>query len=368
MRASGVTATDAGRKLCVGVANSAVALRYTKYEKADARARARRETVSASRGHQNKNEILMHAQISAFPRAFRAEVLALCAALVFTCSATAKPAPPGFGGLVSIADGDPYTLIRGTSLATGTKGVTLAAGDMVETGKGAFVVVELQGGSLLGIGPSTQLYLMQRTAADTPTVVVLRGWVKADIRSGAKAAPIRIIGTRLGVQSHQAVVLLYADERSDSIFDEQGSATLLQRDDAATRTAREVGPNQFFIREEHTDVIAQPRPSRDFISAMPLPFHDPLPEHASAKLKKMATPQVVREVSYSDVQHWLTMPRDWRAGFIPRFRPRIKDPAFFAAMDATMSQHPEWQIILHPPPPPDEDQHTPARTASSPPH
>ena len=32
-----------GRKLCVGVANSEVALRYTKYEKADARARVRRD-------------------------------------------------------------------------------------------------------------------------------------------------------------------------------------------------------------------------------------------------------------------------------------------------------------------------------------
>jgi hypothetical protein len=298
----------------------------------------------------------------------RAEVLALFTTLAFACAAVAaKPAPPSFGGLVSIADGDPYTLIRGTSLETGTKGVTLTAGDLVETGKGAFMVVELQGGSLLGVGPSTQLYLMQRTAADTPTIVVLKGWVKADIRSDAKAAPIRIIGTRLGVQSHQAVVLLYADERTDSIFDEQGSATLLQREDTATRTAREVGANQFFMREAHTDVIAQPRPTRDFVANMPVPFHDPLPEHASAKLKKMAQPEFVREVSYADVQQWLSMPRDWRAGFIPRFRSRIKDPAFFAAMDAHMSAHPEWQIILHPPPPPDEDAPTPSRTASAPP-
>jgi hypothetical protein len=297
----------------------------------------------------------------------RADALALCAALVLACAAAAKPAPPGFGGLVSIADGDPYTLIRGVNLETGTKGVTLSAGDIIETGKGAFLVVELQGGSLLGVGPSTQLYLMQRTAADTPAVVVLKGWVKADIRSGDKAQPIRVIGTRMGIQSRQAVVLLFADERTDSIFDEQGSATLLQRDDAATRTAREVGPNQFFLREEHTDIVTQPRPSRDFVSTMPVPFHDPLPEHASAKLKKMATPTVVREVSYADVQQWLSMPRDWRAGFIPRFRPRIKDPAFFAAMDAHMSQHPEWQIILHPPPPPDEDERAHARTASAPP-
>jgi hypothetical protein len=46
----------------------------------------------------------------------------------------------------------------------------------------------------------------------------------------------------------------------------------------------------------------------------------------------------------------LTMPGDWRAGFIARFRGRLKDPAFFAAMDAHLALHPEWVRILHPPP------------------
>jgi hypothetical protein len=264
-------------------------------------------------------------------------------------------AAPALGGLVSIADGEPFTLIRGDNLETASKGVTLFTGDMVETGPGAFVVVEMANGSLLGIGPATDLYLMQRSAADTPTVVVLKGWVKLDIRSGTKAPPIRLLGTRLGIQSHQGVVLLHAEERTDSIFDEQGAATLLQRDDAATRTVREAAANQFFLREERTDVVTQPRPAHDFITGMPVPFRDPLPEHASVKLKKMSVATPVREVNYADVQTWLSMPRDWRGGFIARFRPRIKDPAFFAAMDAHMSLHPEWQLILHPPPPPDED-------------
>jgi hypothetical protein len=264
---------------------------------------------------------------------------------------------------VSIADGEPFTIVRGTTLNTATKGVTLAAGDMVGTGAGAFLVVEMQGGDLIGIGPSTQVYFMQRTAADIPTLVVLKGWVKADIRGAARSAPIRVLGTRLGIQSRQAVVLLYVDERSDSVFDEQGSGTLLLREEAATRTGKETAANQFFVRPEHADVVSQPRPAAEFVDKMPIPFRDPLPEHASAKLKKATTPQFVREVNYSDVQHWLNMPRDWRAGFVGRFRGRLKDPAFFAAMDASMAQHPEWQPILHPPPPPDEDVRAPARAA-----
>jgi hypothetical protein len=289
----------------------------------------------------------------------RASLLFL--ALGWALAAHGKAAPPGFGGVVSIADGEPFTLVRGTSLNTATKGVTLAAGDMVGTGPGAFLAVELPGMGLLGIGPSTQIYFMQRSASDPPTLVVLRGWVKADIRAATKGPPVRVLGTRLGIQSHQAVVLLYVDERSDSVFDEQGAGTLLLRDEGGTRTGKETQANQFFVREERADVVSQPRPSAEFVAKMPVPFRDPLPENASAKLKKTTTPQFVREVSYADVQQWLNMPRDWRAGFIPRFRGRLKDPAFFAAMDASMGQHPEWQTILHPPPPPEEDARIPTQ-------
>jgi len=312
-----------------------------------------------------QEETVMFRQVTASRRGCRHFRTHLTfAALLWVGAVDGKPAAPSFGGVVSIADGEPFTIVRGTSLNTATKGVTLVAGDMVGTAAGAFLVVEMQGGNLLGIGPSTQIYFMQRSAADTPTLVVLKGWVKADIPTGSKSPPVRVLGTRLGIQSHQGVMLLYVDERSDSIFDEQGSGTLLLRDEAATRTGKETAPNQFFVRQERGDVISQPRPSPEFVAAMPIPFHDPLPENASARLKKTTTPQFVREVSYADVQQWLNMPRDWRAGFIPRFRGRLKDRAFFAAMDATMAQHPEWQPILHPPPPPEEDVRAPARSTS----
>src|SRR5262249_17339021 len=154
-------------------------------------------------------------------------------------------------------------------------------------------------------------YFMQRSAADTPTLVVLKGWVKADVRTGPKVAPLRVLGTRLGAETHQGVVLMLADQKADSVFIEQGSATLLTREAAATKTGRALQAGQFFTREEGADAIGQPRPSSDFIAKMPVPFRDPLPEHASAKLKKPTTPDVVREVNYADVQVWLAIPKDW---------------------------------------------------------
>jgi len=283
------------------------------------------------------------------PRAVQPRRIALLALALWTCLAAGKPAATGFNALVSIADGDPFTIVRGDTLLSGSKGVTLLGGDIVETGPGAFLAIESQGGNLVGIGPSTGVYFLPR--GDVTTLLVFKGWVKVDVKSEA----MRVAGKRLGIQGHQAVMLLYADEQSDAIFDEQGSARLLLRDDAATRFDKETGANEFFHRGDRTGVNSQLRPSAEFIERMPIAFRDPLPEHAPTSLKKVA-PQLVRAVTYSDIQTWLTIPRDWRGGFIERFRARLKDPAFFAAMDAHLALHPEWTTILHPPPPPEPDR------------
>ena len=277
----------------------------------------------------------------------RSRQIAILALALWAYLADARPPVVQIRGLVSIADGEPFTIIRGDSLWTGSRGATLVAGDIIETGSGAFLVVEMQGGSLVGIGPSSQVYFLQR--ADVATLVVLKGWVKADIRAKANSGAMRIVGTRLGIQGQQAVVLLDADERSDAVFDEQGSATLMLREHAATRIDKETKPNQFYVREDRAAVILQPHPSADFLAKMPIAFRDALPEKAAANLKKPVEPKRVRNATYSDIQPWLMMPGDWRAGFIGRFRGRLTDPAFFSAMDTHLALHPEWARILHPP-------------------
>src|SRR5882762_9380811 len=191
---------------------------------------------------------------------------ALFAVGLWACLADSKPAPTEFGGFVSIADGEPFTIIRRAKLQTGSKGVTLFAGDIIETEPGAFLAVEMQGGSLVGIGPSTQVYFMSMPRASVATLVVLKGWVKADNRAGSNSRVVRVVGTRLGIESSQAVVVLYADERSDAIFDEQGSATLLRRDDAATRAGEETQENQFFVRQDRRNERSEPRPSAEFVA------------------------------------------------------------------------------------------------------
>ena len=279
------------------------------------------------------------------PPAARHRWLVLFALALWAGATDAKHATTGFSGLVLLADGGPFTIVRGDTLRSATKGVTLLTGDMLETGPGAFLAIEVLGGSqnLLAIGPSTAVYFL-----DATTLVVLKGWVKADLKS----TPMRVIGTRLGIQGQEAVVLLHADERVDAVYDEHGSAKLLLHDESGTHSVkdtRDSGANQFFRREERTEVVAQPQPSGEFVQQMPVPFRDPLPPPASVKVQP-ATPSPIRAVTYSDIQAWLTSPHDWRGGFTTRFRSRVKDPAFRAAMDAHLALFPEWQPILHPPP------------------
>ena len=298
--------------------------------------------------------------------------IALALAVLWFCVAPAKTPVSPLSGVVSIADGGPFTIIRQSAIYSGSKGVTLLAGDIIETGPSAFLAIGLTGGSLLGIGPSSEVYILPR--ADIPTLVVLRGWLKADVRGSAGVQTIRLSGTRLGIQSQHAVMLIHADDNLDAVFDEQGSATLLLREDAATRVDVSTQPNQFFVRKDRESVVSQPRPSPAFVDAMPVAFRDALPEQAAKPLQKPAEAKRVRDVTYADVQSWLTIPRDWRTGFIARFRGRLKDPAFFAAMDSHLGQFPEWVVILHPPPPPEEEElspQTPAgvqRSAGATPH
>jgi hypothetical protein len=280
-------------------------------------------------------------------RAWRAVAIP-CWVALWTLT-VARAAPPGtrLNAVVSIADGGPFTIIRHDEVYQGFNGVTLAAGDMVETSPDAFLVLQLPEGSLIGIGPSTRVYLLPRAAV--ASLVVQKGWVKADSR----AEPISLLGPHTGIRSQRAVVILHADEHADAVFDEQGTGTLLPPDARATHVGQQTRPNQFFVREQRSAPVLLPHPSPDFLAALPIAFRDSLPRKTPAQLPKPIEPKPVRKVTYLDIQSWLTLPQEWRAGFITRFRSRLKDPAFFAALDAHLSEHPEWGPILHPPKPPD---------------
>ena len=267
-------------------------------------------------------------------------------------------------GVVKIADGPPFTIIRGDRLFEAAKGVKLLAGDFIETQPGSFTVADLPTSTVVAFGPSTRLYVL---GADGSTLVVLRGWLKLDAHPTGEGVPRRAIAMQLGATVRQGVFVLHVSDHRDEVFQESGVMTLLVRDDAVTRSNRESKITQYFAREDRNLSVA-PRPTAPFVAEMPVQFRDPLPEGpVGGAVVKVTEPKLIRDVSYADVADWLTIPREWRTGFIRRFRGRLKDRAFFSAMDAHLSSHPEWTLILHPPPPPDETDAGPDARNPAPP-
>jgi hypothetical protein len=284
------------------------------------------------------------------PRACAASVRALIAIAALIAPAVPASTSVALSGVVTVADGEPVTIIRGDRLMTGSKGVTLQAGDFVETPRGNAVVVELRDGAVVAFGPSTKVYLVDR--ADAPTLVVLRGWLKADVHGPGNPNLHRVFGPRCGVASGQGVFVLHVGDREDEVFAEAGAMTVLLPNKAGGRTERETKVNQFLVAQERGVIAVEGRPSAAFIAAMPIAFRDPLPAALSkANRFAPAEPRPTREVDYADVQDWLTMPHEWRPGLLERFRGRLKDPAFLAGVEAHLTRHPEWAPILHPPPP-----------------
>lgn len=285
--------------------------------------------------------------VSSLPGAAGPWALLACLALASVPAGAGQPPAGAAGGLVFYAEGPSFTVIRGDELRTGTRGAALQGGDIVETGSDGFMVVQMQGGSLVGIGPGSSVYFTERSG--TLRLLVREGWVKADFR--AKDAHGTLAAARLAIQCQKDVVVLYASASRDEIFEEQGEGMLAQRGPALPHTDPQMHPGQLITSDNRMEVVVTPRPSADFLQGMPKPFRDALPPADAASGSSPGT-QMLRKVTYGDVEGWLNAQPDWRDGFVGRFRGRLKDPAFFAAMDAHLSQHPEWTLILHPPPPP----------------
>jgi hypothetical protein len=62
---------------------------------------------------------------------------------------------------------------------------------------------------------------------------------------------------------------------------------------------------------------------------------------------KPTQPKRDHEVTYSEIQPWLTIAQAWRKGFVKRFQPRLNDPAFRKAVEAHLKDHPEWEPVIH---------------------
>jgi hypothetical protein len=298
-------------------------------------------------------------------------VLALLALfLSFPLSARTQEA-----GTLTLVEGA-LRLIRGTIVLQAVEGMRLRPGDIFESSDPGFAQLEFPGGAVVALGPSSRLLLLNaragrgQTASPAVELVLLSGWLKGEINSNAGA--YRYATPALAATSREGSVVLHAAANTEIFVESGSSAIALVTPEGNLGSSSSAKAGQFFSRRAGKNVITSPRPDPGFVTSMPSPFRDTLPSRLSRFAgKREAEPRRDHEVTYPEIQPWLTIGHTWRRGFVQRFEPRLNDAEFRKGIEAHLGEFPEWDRILHPekyqlktPPPADNPKSQPGREQS----
>lgn len=257
-------------------------------------------------------------------------------------------------GTVSLVEG-PLRLIRGATVLRGAAGVRLRQGDFIESSENGFAQLEFTGGTIVALGASTRLFLLRYATArlgistagkSAAELVVLRGWLKGETSSSlgpyCYASPVLTATT-------SGTIVLHALAGGAEVFVETGSADISETSQDGVRShADSASAGQFLSRRAGKGITVDSRPDPAFLESIPRPFRDTLPSRMSIFRGKAVPAKPDHEVSYAEVQPWLTMQKAWRMGFVERFQSRLGDPAFRRALEDHLEEHPEWDPVLHP--------------------
>jgi hypothetical protein len=279
-------------------------------------------------------------------------VLALLVlSLLLPISASAQEA-----GTLTYVEGG-LRVIRGTTVFQAAESMRFRLGDIIESADPGFAQLEFPGGAIVALGPSSRVLLLSgqagravdKSAGGPPAaaLVLLSGWLKGEVSPSTGAH--RYATPLLAVTSRDGSVVLHAAAATE-IFVESGSAAIaVVNPDGNLGGSNLAKGGQFFSRRAGKAVITSPRPDASFVSSVPRPFQDTLPSRLTRFAgKRPAEPRREHEVTYPEIQPWLTIGHAWRRGFVERFQPRLSDAEFRRAIEAHLSEHPEWDRILHP--------------------
>jgi hypothetical protein len=252
-------------------------------------------------------------------------------------AAAADPAPT-----LTLLEGS-AGLVRGVTRFALVEGVRMQSGDIVEVGANGLAQFEFPDGAAIALGAGTRMLAvsMPRGKDAAGDYYVMAGALK--IAGVGKAARLRITIPAFTLQPAEGVAVIVARGAEGSVFVESGAARLVAA--GATFALRS---GEFFARRDGQKGAVAPRPSKEFMAAMPRAFFDPLPSRLARYREREAQPKRVDEVSYADVEVWLKAPPAIRRPLIARFEPRASDPKFRAALEANLRFHPEWDPILFP--------------------
>ncbi len=271
-----------------------------------------------------------------------------------------------FASAVSLAHADvvitfaesPVSVIRGAYLYRTGAGTRLHDDDVVETDAGQSAQLEDAAGTLIALGPKTQILLgtplaPQPALKELARISMLNGWLKVSCTvSVAQHPPLSIELRRLIVEpagDGAWSVVAMATTQHVGIFAETGNDTVVAQA-PAQQSKQTLRAGQYLERSADEPLLAQSHPSVEFIGFIPPAFRDNLVGLSGRLENWHELPAPVRAVDYADVSDWLTSNVSGRGTFVKRFAPRLGSASFRSAVDAHLDVLPEWRPVLHPPP------------------
>jgi len=262
---------------------------------------------------------------------------------ITTWAAAAEP-----NGVATIVEGKAI-VIRALNKLEVAEGVRLLADDLVHTGKDTFVRIEYDDGTSVDFGPETLLQLNHpaRRKSELPGLYLLSGWLKLTSGKPQARYSASLGSPRFDALDLSGVVVVRADAESAAVFCEQGTVRWVDRRVRGAKPITLKGGDFLAVRQDEPPSL-QGRPTPEFLASLPRSFRDALP----SRLAKFQGRQVVAKnlgaFSYSEVESWVNAEPPIRRQFVFLWRAKADDAAFRAALEHSLSMHPEWEPVLYP--------------------
>jgi hypothetical protein len=267
------------------------------------------------------------------------------AALLICASASASGQTIG---TLTVAEGG-VVLVRGAATYTATPGVAVHNGDMLAVDpKGRRRSV--QDGAILNLARGCRAYLLAaQGAGGEPGVALQSGWAKFTRAKASKSPPYRYIMPLARLSTPGATGVLRMGDDSNDLFIETGASRIVELSRSGSPAGgRDLKGGEFIVRRDGQPLSIAPRPSADFVKAMPPYFRDDLATFLPRLRNRSADPRREHDATYAEVEPWLKASLPLRRNLVERFRGRAKDPQFRAKLLENLAAHPEWDPVLHP--------------------
>jgi len=262
-------------------------------------------------------------------------------------AAAGAAAAADVAGTITILEGEAL-ITRAAGRWRAAEGVRLQLGDIVETGDGAFVQVELVEQTVLGIGPNARVMVggPVRLKAER-ALYALGGWYKlTNARKDGNARAFEFRSPLLEIGLLPGVVVMQLKASDATVFAERGDLKLVERPAGSALGLRQGQTYRRPAGSAKGSVGASPPAT--FLAELPRPFRDSLPLRADKFHDREVQPKAAPDFTYADVEAWLNSESPFRRQFIERWRVKARDPEFRRGLIAGLPSHPEWDPVLFP--------------------